>query len=47
MYRIRGACFDVFRELGCGLLERVYRDVLAYELRSLGLKVCVECDVPI
>ena len=36
---------DIHRKLGPGLLESVYQQVLAYELRKRGL--CVECEVPI
>lgn len=36
---------DIHRKLGPGLLESVYQQVLAYELRKRGL--CVEFEVPI
>lgn len=32
-YRIRGACFEVYREKGCGFLEPVYQECLEIELR--------------
>jgi len=31
-YRIIGACFEVYKEKGCGFLEPVYDDCLAIEL---------------
>ena len=31
-YRIMGACFEVYKELGCGFLEAVYQESLEIEL---------------
>ena len=31
-YRIMGACFEVYREMGCGFLEPVYQECLEIEL---------------
>jgi GxxExxY protein len=31
-YRIMGACFEVYKELGCGFLEAVYQESLEMEL---------------
>ncbi len=31
-YRIRGACFEVYKEKGCGFLEAVYQECLEIEL---------------
>lgn len=44
-YNIRGAIFEVHKELGCGLLESVYRDAMIVELKNRGLNV--EKEVPI
>lgn len=44
-YKVRGACFSVYNELGAGLLESGYEQALTYELRILGLRV--ETQVPI
>ena len=44
-YKVRGACFSVYNELGPGLLESAYEQALCYELRSMGLRV--ENQVPI
>lgn len=32
-YKIRGALYAVYNELGCGYLERVYQDALEVEFR--------------
>jgi len=37
-YEINGAVFEVNRILGFGFLEKVYENVLLYELRCRGLK---------
>ena len=39
--------FRVHSAFGPGLLERPYRDCLAYELRSRGLVVDTEVAVPV
>ncbi len=36
-YRIMGACFEVYREKGCGFLESVYQECLEMELASQGI----------
>lgn len=33
-YAIRGAIFDVYREMGCGFLEAVYQECLEQELMA-------------
>lgn len=38
-YKIRGAIYDVYNALGPGLLESVYQEALAYQLRKDGLDV--------
>ena len=44
-YKVRGACFSVYNELGPGLLESAYEQALTFELRNLGFRV--ETQVPI
>ena len=46
-YQIRGAIYDVYKELGPGLLESVYEEALVYELKERGLQVERQCHVPI
>jgi GxxExxY protein len=41
------AAFRVHSDLGSGLLEKVYRDALAVDLRHRGLDVGTEVTVPI
>ncbi len=41
------ASFNIHQRLGPGLLESVYRKVLAYELQKRGLAVAEEVPVPI
>jgi len=36
-YKIRGAVFEVYREMGCGFLEAVYQECLERELAELGV----------
>src|SRR6266446_4661958 len=36
-YKIIGACFEVYREKGCGFLEAVYQDCMEIELRLQGV----------
>lgn len=46
-YEIRGAIYDVYKELGPGLLESVYEEALCFELERRGLKVERQKQVPI
>jgi GxxExxY protein len=36
-YKIVGACFEVYREKGCGFLEAVYQECMEIELRLQGI----------
>ena len=36
-YKILGACFEVYREKGCGFVEPVYQECLEIELRLQGV----------
>lgn len=36
-YRIQGAIFEVYREMGCGFLEAVYQECLEKELQRRGI----------
>ena len=46
-YEIRGAIYDVYKELGPGLLESVYEESLCFELEQRGLNVERQVQVPI
>ncbi|HEX3998577.1 MAG TPA: GxxExxY protein [Pirellulales bacterium] len=36
-YRILGACFEVYNEMGCGFLEAVYQECLELEFHDRAL----------
>jgi GxxExxY protein len=36
-YQILGACFEVYKEKGCGFLEAVYQECLAIEFKLQGI----------
>ena len=46
-YEILGACFEVYREKGCGFLEAVYQECLEmeFDLRELPAKALVPLDL--
>ena len=46
-YEIRGAAYNVYKELGPGLLESVYEEAMCFELEQRGLKVERQLQVPI
>ena len=46
-YKIRGAIFNAYNNLGPGLLESVYEEVLFYELYQLKLNVKRQITIPI
>jgi GxxExxY protein len=46
-YIVRGAIFEVYNELGPGLLESVYTAALTLELAEKGLTVKREVPVPV
>ena len=46
-YQIRGAIFDVYNNLGPGLLESVYEEAMVFELQQRGLKVERQKEVSI
>ena len=45
-YKIRGAIFSVYNNLGPGLLESAYEAALSYELRKNELKVQNQVSLP-
>jgi len=36
-YKIIGACFEVYKEMGCGFLEAVYQECLEMEFTTQGI----------
>jgi GxxExxY protein len=40
-YQINGACFEVYKEKGCGFLEDVYQECLEMELKDQG----INCEI--
>ena len=46
-YKIRGAIFQVYRELGPGLLESVYEAALLYQLNKNGVEAKSQVPVPV
>lgn len=44
---IRKSIFEIYNELGPGLLEKVYEKTLAYDLQSKGLKLKTQVPIPI
>jgi GxxExxY protein len=44
-YRIMGACFEVYRELGCGFLEEVYQEALEIEFEMQGIPFLSQVDL--
>ncbi len=43
-YRITGACFEVYKEKGCGFLEAVFQECLALEL---GIRNMPYVELPV
>jgi GxxExxY protein len=41
-YSIMGACFEVYKVLGCGFLEAVYQECLELELGQRGIPFVVK-----
>jgi len=40
-YRVVGACFEVYKEKGCGFLEAVFQECLELEFADQGIPVVV------
>lgn len=38
VYKIQGAIFEVYREMGCGFLESVYQECLVKEMQKFGIQ---------
>ncbi|MBK6730223.1 MAG: GxxExxY protein [Bacteroidetes bacterium] len=46
-YKIRGAIFEVYNQLGPGLFENVYEAALLYQLKKDGLHVRAQQPIPV
>jgi len=46
-YSVRGIIFKIHKELGPGLFESVYEEVLEYELKKAGLMVERQKAIPV
>ena len=46
-FEIRGAIYEVYKELGPGMLESVYEEALCFELERRGLAIERQKQVPI
>lgn len=44
-YRIIGACFEVYKEMGCGFLEAVYQECLSMEFSVQGVPYKQQCEL--
>lgn len=45
-YKIIGCAIDLHKKIGPGLLESVYENALAYDLKEIGLNVQQQCPMP-
>ena len=47
-FKIMGACFEVYKEKGCGFLEGVYQECLSLEFKNQGIpfieQPCLQLD---
>ncbi|MGH9899074.1 MAG: GxxExxY protein [Pyrinomonadaceae bacterium] len=46
-YSINGACFNVYKDKGCGFLEPVYQECLAIEFESLQIPFVIQPQLEI
>jgi len=46
-YKIMGACFEVYKTMGCGFLEPVYQECLEIELSERGIPFVPQRKLPI
>lgn len=43
--RILGACFEVYKQMGCGFLESVYQECLSVELELLNIPTSAQKEI--
>jgi GxxExxY protein len=46
-FKIRGTCYEVYREKGCGFVEPVYQECLALEMRLEGIPFVAQRQLPL
>lgn len=46
-YEILGACFEVYKEKGCGFVEPVYQECLEMELSMRGISFQSQPEIPL
>jgi GxxExxY protein len=46
-YRIMGACFEVYKEKGCGFTEPLYQECLEIELGLQGISFVAQAHLPL
>lgn len=46
-YEILGACFEVYREKGCGFLEAVYQECLEIEFEQRKMPAAGQVELPL
>jgi GxxExxY protein len=46
-YSILGACFNVYKEMGCGFLEAVYQECLTLEFKGQGIPFREQAELKI
>jgi len=46
-YRIIGACFEVYNEMGCGFLEAVYQECMGIEFESRAIPFRPQAELPL
>ena len=46
-YQILGACFEVYKEKGCGFLEAVYQECLEIELKKSNIPYEAQKVIPL
>jgi GxxExxY protein len=44
-YKITGACFEVYKEMGCGFLESVYQECLAMEFQEQKIPFIAQSEL--
>lgn len=44
-YKIQGAIFEVYREMGCGFLESVYQECLEHEFHTQNIPYKAQCPL--